>query len=163
MTSHKPAFVVDAMLGNLARKLRLLGYDSKYESSAEDQELIKMGEKQRRIIVTKDEGLTRGAEKAGLMAVLIRGNDEIEQIAQIAQKIGISSFSVDQDTSRCVDCNGKLEPIDKFRILNKVPEGIYQRQEKFWICSDCKKIYWQGTHYDKLQEFARKLNERLHE
>ncbi len=149
------------MLGNLARKLRLLGYDSKYSSSIEDSDLIQMAEKQRRIIITKDENLSKGAEKAGIMVVLIRGKDEIEQIIQVATKLGLSNFVIDSNSSRCVDCNGKLETIDKIRVMNKVPSGIYERQEKFWMCRDCKKIYWEGTHFEKLQEFVHKLNHRL--
>ncbi len=161
MSTHKPSFFVDAMLGNLARKMRLLGYDSKYSSSIEDSDLIQMAEKQRRIIITKDENLSKGAEKAGIMAVLIRGKDEIEQIVQVATKIGLSNFVMDSNSSRCVDCNGKLETIDKIRVMNKVPSGIYERQENFWMCRDCKKIYWEGTHFEKLQEFVHKLNQRL--
>lgn len=161
MSTHKPSFIVDGMLGNLSRKMRLLGYDSRYESSAEDSDLIKMAEKQRRVIVTKDENLSKSAEKTGLATVLIRGNDEVEQIVQIATKLGLSSFAIDSSSSRCVDCNGKLEAIDKIRVMNKVPSGIYERQEKFWICRDCKKIYWEGTHFEKLQEFVDKLNQRL--
>ncbi len=161
MSSHKPSFIVDGMLGNLARKMRLLGYDSRYESSAEDSDLIKMAEKQRRIIISKDENLSKSAEKIGLVTVLIRGNDEVEQIIQIATKLGLSNFVIDSNSSRCVDCNGKLETIDKIRVMNKVPSGIYERQENFWICRDCKKIYWEGTHFEKLQEFVDKLNQRL--
>ncbi len=149
------------MLGNLAKKLRLLGYDSKYDSSVEDSDLIKIGEKQRRVIVTKDENLSKSAEKTGVMSVLIRGNDEIEQIVQIAKKIGLSDFIIDTNSARCVNCNGKLGSIDKIRIMNKIPSGIYERQEKFWMCNDCKKIYWEGTHFEKLQEFVQKLNQRL--
>jgi len=149
------------MLGNLARKLRLLGYDSKYDSSVEDSILIKLADGQKRVLVTKDENLAKSAEKAGIITVLIRGNDEIEQIVQIATKVGISSFVVDTNSSRCVDCNGRIEPTDKIRIMSKVPPRIYERQEKFWSCRDCKKIYWEGTHLIKIQEFVKILNERL--
>ena len=150
------------MLGNLARKLRILGYDSKYESSIEDSELIKFAENQRRVIVTKDENLCKSAEKIdGITTVLIRGNDEIEQIIQIAKKIGLSNFVLDTNSSRCVNCNGKIEAIEKIRIMEKVPLRIYERQEKFWSCKGCKKIYWEGTHLVKIQEFVEKLNQRL--
>lgn len=163
MSAHKPSFVVDAMLGNLARKLRILGYDSKYDSSIEDSILINLAEGQKRVLVTKDENLSKSAEKLGIATVLIRGNDEIEQIVQIATKIGISNFVIDTNPSRCTDCNGKIEVIDKIRIMNKVPLGIYERQEKFWSCKDCKKIYWEGTHLVKIQEFVQRLNQRLNE
>ncbi|MGI0046270.1 MAG: Mut7-C RNAse domain-containing protein, partial [Nitrosotalea sp.] len=148
---------------NLARKLRILGYDSKYDSSIEDSILLNLAEGQKRVLVTKDENLSKSAEKLGVTTVLIRGNDEIGQIVQIATKIGISSFVIDTNPSRCTDCNGKIETIDKIRIMNKVPPGIYERQEKFWSCKDCKKIYWEGTHLVKIQEFVQKLNQRLNE
>ncbi len=151
------------MLGNLARKLRILGYDSKYDSSIEDSILLNLAEGQKRVLVTKDENLSKSAEKLGVTTVLIRGNDEIGQIVQIATKIGIANFVIDTNPSRCTDCNGKIETIDKIRIMNKVPPGIYERQEKFWSCKDCKKIYWEGTHLVKIQEFVQKLNQRLNE
>ena len=161
MSTHKPTFVVDAMLGNLARKLRLLGYDSLYDSSIDDSELISIGKRQRRIIVTKDEGLSNAAEREGISAVLIRGNDQLEQIAQVAAGAGLSGFRIDTGSSRCSVCNGRLGPIEKIRIRDKVPPAIFERQEKFWVCAGCKKIYWEGTHFEKLQEFVLRLNERV--
>ena len=120
------------MLGNLARKLRILGYDSKYESSIEDSELIKFAENQRRVIVTKDENLSKSAEKiGGITTVLIRGNDEIEQIVQIAKKIGLSNFVLDTNSSRCGDCNEKIEAIDKIRIMEKVPSEFMKDKKNF--------------------------------
>ena len=68
------------MLGNLAKKLRILGYDSKYFSSIEDDKIISIAKNEKRIILTKDEQLTKIAEKQNVSFVLIRGNDELEQI-----------------------------------------------------------------------------------
>lgn len=161
MISHKPDFAVDAMLGNLAKKLRILGYDSKYSSSIEDYQLIRLAKDENRVIVTKDQNLVKTAEKESITAVLIRGDDEINQIIQLITKVKLSDFTMDTNSSRCVNCNGKLLSIEKTKILNKVPTGIYQRQDKFWKCSDCQKIYWEGSHFVKLQEFVSKLNKRL--
>lgn len=161
MSVQKPDFAVDAMLGNLARKLRILGFDAKYFSSIEDSALISLAKKENRVIVTKDEALTKSAEKLGIVTVLIRGDKEIDQIIQITTKIRLANFVMDTNSSRCVNCNGMLEPIEKSKIADKVPAGIYQRQDKFWTCNDCKKIYWEGTHFVKLQEFVAKINERL--
>lgn len=161
MTRQRPDFAVDAMLGKLARKLRVLGFDSKYSSSIEDDVLIRLAKEENRVIVTKDEALTKSAGKMGLRTVLIRGNDEIEQIIQITSSLGLLNFVMDTDSSRCVDCNGKLESIEKTKLARKIPTGIYDRQDHFWICVDCKKVYWEGTHFVKLQEFVEKLNTRL--
>ena len=161
MSTNKPIFVVDAMLGNLAKKLRILGYDSKYFSSIEDDKLILIAKNEKRIILTKDEQLTKNAEKQNIGFVLIRGSDESEQIMQINAKIKLDRFVVDTNNSRCIVCNGSLQPVEKYRIIGKIPEGILEREKKFWMCDFCKKIYWEGTHFEKLQEFATKLNDMM--
>jgi uncharacterized protein with PIN domain len=161
LSTNKPIFVVDAMLGNLAKKLRILGYDSKYFSSIEDDKLILIAKNEKRIILTKDEQLTKNAEKQNISFVLIRGSDESEQIMQINAKIKLDRFVVDTNNSRCIVCNGNLQPVEKYRIIGKIPEGILERAEKFWMCDSCKKIYWEGTHFEKLQEFASKLNDMM--
>lgn len=161
MSALRPDFAVDAMLGNLARKLRILGFDSKYSSSIKDDVLIRLAKEENRVIVTKDETLAKSAEKIGIIAVLIRGNDEIDQIIQITTKLRFSNFVMDTNSSRCVNCNGKLESIEKSKVVNNIPPGVYERQNQFWICIDCQKIYWEGTHFVKLQEFVTNLNKRL--
>jgi len=154
-------FIVDAMLGNLAKKLRILGYNAKYSSSIQDDELIELARKENRIILTKDELLTKNAEKSGITSVLIRGNDEIEQIIQVRRVVGLGNFGIDTNFSRCVSCNGKLQLIDKSSVSSKVPKGVFEKQDQFWTCDTCKKIYWEGTHFEKLQEFVTKLKERV--
>ena len=61
MSQKKPSFIVDAMLGNLAKKLRVLGYDSAYFSSIEDEKLVTIAKNEKRIILTKDELLCKTA------------------------------------------------------------------------------------------------------
>ena len=161
MNLQRPDFAVDAMLGNLAKKFRILGYDAKYFSSIEDEKLIELARNENRILLTKDELLTKNAQKSGITNILVRGSDEIEQIIQITAAIGLGSFAIDTNFSRCVSCNGKLQLIDKSDIANKIPKGVFEKQNQFWICDICKKIYWEGTHFEKLQEFVTKLNERM--
>ncbi|SMH72142.1 Mut7-C RNAse domain-containing protein [Candidatus Nitrosotalea okcheonensis] len=161
MSTYKPNFVVDSMLGNLAKKLRILGYDSKYFSSIEDDKLILIAKNEKRIILTKDEQLTKKAEKQEIEFILIRGNDESEQIMQIDAKVNFGIFVADTNNSRCILCNGNLQSVEKYRIIGKIPEGVLEREKKFWMCDSCKKIYWEGTHFKKLQEFIMKLNDRM--
>ncbi|MGC1425357.1 MAG: Mut7-C RNAse domain-containing protein [Nitrosotalea sp.] len=161
MSIQKPNFIVDTMLGNLAKKLRILGYDSKYFSSIEDDKIILIAKNEKRIILTKDEQLTKIAEKQNVSFVLIRGNDELEQIIQINEKFKLDKFVIDTNNSRCIACNGKLEVVEKFQVIGKIPEGVLEREKKFWMCDSCKKVYWEGTHFEKLQEFATKLNNRI--
>lgn len=161
MSTKRPIFVIDSMLGNLAKKLRILGYDSTYFSDIEDEKLVVIAKNEKRVLVTKDEQLIKSAHNQGVMTILIRGNDELEQIMQINANIKLEKFLVDTNNSRCTVCNGKLQTIEKYRLVDKIPDGVLEREEKFWMCDGCKKIYWQGTHFKKLQEFADKLNNRL--
>ena len=161
MTLQKPSFIVDAMLGKLAKKLRLLGYDSKYFSDMEDEEIIKIAKDENRFLVTKDEPLVNKATKQKIKTIQITKNEEIEQFLEINNLVKLGRCVIMGSNSRCPKCNGVLEKIEKNLIEEKVPSGIYEYNNDFWICKGCEKIYWEGTHIKNLQKFTEKLNDRL--
>ena len=161
LQNNKPIFLVDAMLGNIAKKLRLLGYDSEYYSDSKDEDLIFIAKDQNRILLTKDEPLLKKAKNKGITVIHIKNNNELEQLAQIFKNIKLSNVSASGNSSRCTDCNGKLEVTEKSKILDRVPEGVLERIDNFWRCLKCEKIYWEGTHIERLQKFVDELNEKL--
>ena len=161
MNNEKPCFIVDAMLGKLAKKLRLLGFDSLYSSDNEDDEIIKKAKNENRIVITKDGPLSKKSIKQQIETIRITKEDEIEQFIQINEKVDLGKCNVSGSTSRCPICNGKLENTEKKDVFEKVPSGVYEKMNDFWICEKCKKIYWEGTHIKNLQKFTAKLNERL--
>ena len=161
MSNEKPVFIVDAMLGKLAKKLRLLGYDTAYSSDIDDEDLIRIAKNENRILITKDVQLARKAEKKQLKAIQITKSDEVEQFLQINEKIKLGKYEITGKNSRCPVCNGELENIEKNKILDKVPKGVLEYNQDFWMCKNCKKIYWEGTHIRNLQKFTEKLNDRL--
>ena len=161
MKNKKPIFVIDAMLGNIAKKLRLLGYDSVYSSDIEDDELISIAKKQNRIMITKDVQLAKKAVKQQIETIHITKSDEIDQFCQIKEKINLGKFTIEASSSRCPVCNGTLIKIEKKLVKDHVPDGVLENTEDFWKCSDCNKIYWQGTHIQNLQKFTEKLNDKL--
>ena len=149
------------MLGNLAKKLRLLGFDSLYSSSIEDDELLLVAKRDNRAIITKDSLLADKAKKQGIMTISVTNENEIEQIFQINEKITLGKCMVGGDTSRCPVCNGELKNIEKKDVKNKIPSGVIENMNDFWICEKCNKIYCEGTHIKNLQKFTAELNERL--
>jgi len=161
LSVNSPIFIIDSMLGNLARKLRLLGYDSTYFPSIDDKKLINIAKNQRRVLVTKDRQLINAAKKQDIDAVCIQGDNEIEQIAQINSIIKLNKIEITTSNSRCGFCNNMLESIEKYRVTGKIPDGVLERFEEFWICKKCNKIYWEGSHFEKLQKFVTQLNDRL--
>lgn len=153
-------FFVDAMLGNIAKKLRLLGYDSKYFSDIDDEQLIGIAKKEDRIIISKDEYLIKKAKKLGMKPIFLIQNNEIEQFLEIINQVKVNT-QINDNTARCSKCNSDTELVDKESIKEKVPQGVYYINEKFWRCRACDQIYWEGTHIKNLQKFLGKINERL--
>jgi uncharacterized protein len=157
----KPIFIVDAMLGNIAKKLRLLGFDSLYSSSIEDDLLLKIAKSENRVIITKDVQLAEKAKKNGIITVSITKQNEIEQFCQINEKIKLGKCIVRGNISRCPVCNDDLKHIEKKYVSNKIPNGVFENFNDFWICNKCDKIYWEGTHIKNLEKFSVELNERF--
>ncbi len=161
MSNEKPLFIVDAMLGKLAKKLRLLGYDSLYSSSMDDNKILQLAKNENRILITKDVPLIRKAKKKKIWNVQITSDDEIKQFLQINKKESLGKCTVSGGNSRCPVCNGELQHIEKNDVSDKVPTGVLEHMNDFWKCTKCEKIYWEGTHIKNLQKFAEVLNDKL--
>jgi uncharacterized protein with PIN domain len=129
-------FIVDAMLGKLARWLRILGYDTLYYKDAEDWRIVKRAEEDKRIVVTRDRGLCNRARKRGVECFLVVPDTEVERtLAELAVKYALY-LDVNPEASRCTECNGILEKRDK----------------NLWRCTRCGKEYWKGRHWDTITE-----------
>ncbi len=157
---NEPTFFVDAMLGNIARKLRLMGYDSRYLADIGDDELIKLAKNDKRIIISRDEDLVRKALKYGVKSIFIKNKKEIEQFREIINKSNLKIIKINGDRARCPKCNSQTKPIIKKNIYKKIPDKVLEYNDKFWECKVCDKIFWEGTHIKNLQKFVGELNER---
>ncbi len=150
-------FLVDAMLGNVARKLRLLGFDAEYFPDIEDSVLIEKAKNENRIIISKDRHLVDRAKKNEIPFIPITKENEIQQFLEITKNIHLPLDEISGDTARCTKCNSTTSPISKFKVEDKIPTGVLENNEKFWKCDDCDQIYWEGTHIEHLQEFLHKI------
>ncbi|MGZ4960736.1 MAG: Mut7-C RNAse domain-containing protein, partial [Methylomonas sp.] len=55
----------------------------------------------------------------------------------------------------CPVCNGRLAPVSKADILDDLEPKTRLYYEAFHRCSDCRQIYWQGSHIQNMrQRFA---------
>jgi len=158
--ANEPTFFVDAMLGNIAKKLRLMGYDSMYFSDINDDELIQLAKKDERIIISRDEDLIRKSIKYGIKSILTKNSTEIEQFRDIIKKTNLKIIKINGDRARCPNCNSKTQSIDKKNILQKIPTKVLEYNDRFWECKSCNQIFWEGTHIKNLQKFVGELNER---
>jgi uncharacterized protein with PIN domain len=134
------------MLGDLARWLRLLGYDTIYARGFPDSRIVRLALEEGRIIVTRDRGLYLRARRRGAMAVLVRGCDTAERLAHLHRELGVRLY-VDPDESRCPICNGTLARVDREFVRGRVPHAVYATYSEFWVCSRCGQVYWRGGHW----------------
>ncbi|MFQ5520484.1 MAG: Mut7-C RNAse domain-containing protein [Candidatus Methylomirabilia bacterium] len=150
-----PRFVVDAMLGRLARWLRAMGYDTVYLRSATDQRLLQFAHTEDRILLTRDARLARLAAARGYR---LRADEVDRQLAEVVDRLQLTPPDAGW-LSRCLACNVPLEPRIKETLRGLVPDYIYATQTEFAGCPGCGKIYWQGSHADRiLTRLARLLH-----
>lgn len=145
----KPKFVLDSHLGKLARHLRLFGFDVVYKKDFPDHEIIKAASGQRRMVLTRDVGLLK--QKAVRLGYWIRTTDPQAQVSEAFKRFNL--FSKIKPFSVCLECNGRIVNIQKNKILNRLPAKTQHYYSRFHMCSKCKKIYWQGSHFEHLSHF----------
>jgi uncharacterized protein with PIN domain len=151
-------FLIDAMLGNVAKKLRLLGFDSEYFSDIDDSKLIEKAKNENRTIISKDHNLINKAKKNELSSVYITKENEVEQFLEILKFTHLKFDEISGNIARCTKCNSLTSQISKSEIKNKIPQGVLEYNDNFWKCDKCDQIYWEGTHIKNLQEFVNKIN-----
>ncbi len=153
-------FIADGMLGKLTRWLRILGHNVKYSNRLDDNQLLTIAKKERRILLTRDLELYQQATAKGINAFYFEGTDEAERLAQLAKRFGIK-LEVDMTTSRCPKCNTRVKPIEKEKIADKVEKSTFTYYNEFWQCPKCEQIYWQGAHWTRIRKTLEQAKERL--
>jgi len=143
------------MLGTLAKWLRLFGFDTFYANSEmEDEELLQFAKKEDRVIITRDKQLIARGKKEKLSVIEVNTTDLDEQINLVLKNVDIDQKAI---LSRCSVCNTILDEIEKSEVKNNVPKKIFDNNEKFWFCSKCDKIYWMGSHYERILNKIEKI------
>lgn len=151
-------FIVDGMLGKIARWLRMLGYDAKYANYESDDRILEIALDEGRILLTRDYNLFRKASLQGIKAVFVEGKTHIEKLANLSKQLNIK-LEMDVNESRCPKCNSKIKPANKNEIKNKIPESTFKVYDEFWICEGCGQVYWMGSHWKKINDYLNRAKQ----
>lgn len=135
----KPRFLADAMLGKLARWLRVLGWDTEYVKDKRAEELLERARKEERVLLTRRQGLK------DKYLIFIETETLKDQLRQLEGLYRILTNA--EPFRRCIECNAELEEVSKDDVKGKVPFFTYETQETFYRCPRCDKIFWPGSHY----------------
>lgn len=140
--------IADSMLGKLAKRLRMLGFDVGYEARVNDRELVRRARAEGRVLLTRDTRLLRRRDLPP--HVFIRSDHVGEQLAQVVSEL---ELRLDRGAAftRCLACNGELAPAPKESVRGQVPPYVFRTQDRFARCHGCGRIYWRGTHLQGME------------
>ena len=151
----EPSFLLDGMLGSLARWLRIMGYDALYKRDLPDRDMLALLEGNERVLLTRDRQL---AARAGARGHFISEMDLESQLLAVAREFQVRP---DRLPPRCTACNGQLRQVERGSVKGEVEEGTLSEQHEFWRCAECGKVYWQGAHWKNIRRILDALSKGL--
>ncbi|MEN8184133.1 MAG: Mut7-C RNAse domain-containing protein [Myxococcota bacterium] len=156
-TRSERRFIADAMLGRLARWLRLLGFDCAWEPDISDQVLVRRAIAEGRIVLSRDRALPEEWRISGIHQVDAKKvRDQLSEV--------VSAFDLAPEIrllSRCSHCNAPLAPAAFRDVVERVPQRVLERHDVFSTCPACSRVYWEGTHTARIKRFVDELVARL--
>jgi uncharacterized protein with PIN domain len=133
-------------MGKLASYLRMLGFDTFYKNDLSDDEIISRSKEEMRIILTRDLGILKNGQVH--RGYFIRQQKPVYQAHEIIWKFNLNKQIL--PFTRCMKCNGLFTRVKKDCIKTLVPPKAYQFFQDFYQCEVCRRIYWKGSHYEKM-------------
>ncbi|MEJ7931151.1 Mut7-C RNAse domain-containing protein [Ramlibacter sp. AN1015] len=144
-----PRFAADAMLGRLARWLRVLGYDTTLDVAVHDAELVVCAEREERVLLTRDRRLLRDLRPA--RALELREDAPLAQLRQVVRALELPSPH-ERMFTRCMVCNAALsQPLAAEDVRPLLPPGLQQPPPPVRRCGDCGRVYWNGSHVRRMR------------
>jgi len=146
-----PRFILDSHLGKLARHLRMAGFDSLWQVDYRDEEIVALSAAQKRAVLTRDKGLLK--RRAVQRGHFVRETESERQFREV-----ISAFQLERllkPFTRCRMCNSPLSDVSKESVRGRVPEEVWKEHAAFTGCPDCGRIFWPGTHHERLSRILR--------
>lgn len=146
-SSGPPRFVLDVHLGRLAGYLRLLGIDTWYRNDTDDEELADVSATESRTLLSRDTGLLKRSQVTD--GAFVHSTDPRGQLREVIDRFALQDHLV--PFSRCVHCNGRVDPIEADQAARIVPPRVLRERHGFGRCVDCEQVYWRGTHEARLR------------
>ena len=145
---REPRFIADVHLGSLARHLRLLGFDTTWERDLDDETIIDTAARERRIILTRDKGILKNGRVTH--GHWLRSTDASVQLEEVIHALDLARNI--HPYTRCMECNGELEPIERSEAGPSVPLQVFLVYRDFKRCTRCRRVYWKGSHFERLDK-----------
>jgi uncharacterized protein with PIN domain len=139
-------FIADVHLGSLTRYLRMLGFDVLFDKTLTEAEIAGIASAEERIVLTRSVNLLK--YKVLNWGYHLRSEQTKEQLAEVIRRFNLAEKI--NPFSRCLVCNGLIEPVPKSIIEDQLPPDTHKYFNEFRRCVICRRIYWKGSHYERM-------------
>ena len=147
------AFAVENTLGKLAKWLRILGFDTVFDSGAGGVDFFRCASTDR-VLLTRTASVKKQLRSERLL--LVQSDDPRQQLLEVIRHLGIRPEDI-RPFTRCLACNQVIESVEKRSIRDKVPDFVYDSHEHFRQCPRCRKVFWSGSHASRAAQRIRQL------
>jgi uncharacterized protein with PIN domain len=155
MPLRDPRFVADVNLGKLARHMRMAGFDTQWSNGWDDDEIVRRSAADRRTILTRDKGMLRRSDVD--RGYFVRATESEAQLGEVVRALQLEALLA--PFTRCRECNVPLEDVAKEAVIDRLPEKVRDCYERFRRCPGCDRIYWEGTHFARMQGVLNRLGD----
>ena len=153
MPLREPRFVADGHLGKLARHLRMAGFDTVWANDRPDDEIVNLSIAERRTILTRDKAMLRRRDVS--RGYFVRAIESEKQLSEVLRALQLEALVA--PFTRCRECNTVLEDVAREEVVEKLPERIRDLYDRFRRCRGCGRVYWEGSHFARMQGVLRRL------
>ncbi len=150
---RRTAFVVDVNLGKLARRLRMLGFDTAWRNDYADREIVDVARREHRIVLTRDRRLLFRREVTH--GYWVRADDPSTQVDEVLARLDL--YRAVRPLCRCLRCNGEIEAVSRAEVWDQLEPLTRRYYREFYRCPDCRQVYWEGSHVARMSASIRAL------
>jgi uncharacterized protein with PIN domain len=147
-------FVADAHLGGLARLLRMAGFDTIYDNSLRGDQVEALAVDQERMVLTRDRELLKRRTIA--YGCYVRALKAEEQLREVFERFGLAERA--RPFTRCLHDNAPLRPVAKAAVLERLPPMVAASQDEFSTCDVCGRVFWKGSHWQRMSSVLRDVH-----
>jgi uncharacterized protein with PIN domain len=148
-------FIADAHLGGLARLLRMMGFDTLYSNDYRDEQIRAIAQAEQRVVLTRDRDLLKCRNVThGCFVHTLRPR---EQLREIVDRLQLAQSA--RPLTLCLHCNLPLLAIDKSAVAERLPPHVAQTYRRFCWCEGCDRVYWEGSHWQRMHELVAKYTQ----
>lgn len=153
---REPSFILDTHLGRLAGYLRMTGFDTLYQNNSSDEALASASAGEKRILLTRDRGLLK--RSVVTHGYLVRSDNPQEQLKEVLHRFDL--FNTMKPFRLCMRCNEPLRTIPAAEAKDRVPRRVWYQISSYKNCPACGRIYWKGSHYQKMTGLINRIREK---